>query len=271
MNKSVSWVRKIINIWNLIFLNSWLLKAHVESPLSGSIILAAITMAALNLANSWKHHVAVWEYTWSIRRKLCALWESCLIYIFWVNIMLNFRYIGLSFTDLAPQLIPSGLINIKLHRIFRDHTLEVIYTNTNNSENKNQDEDVLNAYRNKNLGSYLAGLIVTSHHSRNKSTGAHKSTECRALVVWGTNLPSSVGENRLTKQERQMFSFPPYQRSVIVGFILSDGWLTFNIRSKNARLGFAQSGANSVFDPQFINQNLIHILVCSLNFYYILI
>ena len=82
--------------------------------------------------------------------------------------MLNFRYIGLSFTDLAPQLIPSGLINIKFHRIFRDHTLEVIYTNTNNSENKNQDEDVLNASRNKNLGSYLAGLIVTSHHSQIK-------------------------------------------------------------------------------------------------------
>jgi len=60
----------------LYFLNSWLLKAHVESPLSGSIILAAITMAALNLANSWKHHVAVWEYTWSISRKLCAPFSS---------------------------------------------------------------------------------------------------------------------------------------------------------------------------------------------------
>ena len=40
-----------------IFLNNWLLKAHVESPISGSIILAAIAMAALNLAISWKNLV----------------------------------------------------------------------------------------------------------------------------------------------------------------------------------------------------------------------
>lgn len=37
-----------------IFLNSWLLKAHVESPLGGSIILAGKTMPALNLAICWK-------------------------------------------------------------------------------------------------------------------------------------------------------------------------------------------------------------------------
>ena len=33
-----------------IFLNIWLLKAHVESPLGGSIILAAGGTVALNLA-----------------------------------------------------------------------------------------------------------------------------------------------------------------------------------------------------------------------------
>ena len=38
-----------------IFLNTWLLKAHVESPLAGSIILAGKTMLALNLANCWKN------------------------------------------------------------------------------------------------------------------------------------------------------------------------------------------------------------------------
>ena len=38
-----------------IFLNTWLLKAHVESPLSGSILLAGKdTMPALNLSNCWK-------------------------------------------------------------------------------------------------------------------------------------------------------------------------------------------------------------------------
>ncbi len=51
-----------------IFLNTWLLKAHVESPLAGSIILAGITMPALNLAICWKH--LVYYLTRSISRKL---------------------------------------------------------------------------------------------------------------------------------------------------------------------------------------------------------
>ena len=42
-----------------------------------------------------------------------------------------------------------------------------------------------------------------------------------------------------------MFSLPPYQRNVIIGLLLSDGWLTFsNYRSKNVRLGFKQSLAH---------------------------
>jgi len=69
----------------IIFLNNWILKAHVESPLGGSVILAAKTMAALNLAVSWKHHVAICEITRSISKKLFALWKSSLIYKFWEN------------------------------------------------------------------------------------------------------------------------------------------------------------------------------------------
>lgn len=37
-----------------IFLNTWLLKAHVESPLGGSILLAGISMPALILDLCWK-------------------------------------------------------------------------------------------------------------------------------------------------------------------------------------------------------------------------
>jgi hypothetical protein len=43
-----------------------------------------------------------------------------------------------------------------------------------------------------------------------------------------------------------MIKLPPYQNSVIVGLILSDGWLTFGYkRSTNALLGFKQSLAYS--------------------------
>lgn len=38
-----------------IFLNTWLLKAHVESPLAGSIILAGRTMPAINLIKCLEH------------------------------------------------------------------------------------------------------------------------------------------------------------------------------------------------------------------------
>ncbi|RKF62397.1 NADH-ubiquinone oxidoreductase chain 4 [Erysiphe neolycopersici] len=60
-----------------IFLNT-----HVESPLSGSIILAAISMVALNLANCWKHLAHI--FTRSISRKLYAFTETkgYLTYIF---------------------------------------------------------------------------------------------------------------------------------------------------------------------------------------------
>ncbi len=69
-----------------------------------------------------------------------------------------------------------------------------------------------------------------------------------AIVVWGTNLLSMVGKGRITKQESSMIQLPPYQYSVVIGLLLSDGWLTYsNSRSKNARLGFLQSGANSSY------------------------
>jgi hypothetical protein len=60
-----------------------------------------------------------------------------------------------------------------------------------------------------------------------------------ALVVWGTNLSSSIGSGRITKQVSEMFKLPPYQLSVVIGVLLSDGWARFAApRSKTALLGF---------------------------------
>jgi len=39
----------------------------------------------------------------------------------------------------------------------------------------------------------------------------------------------------------------PYQYSVIIGLLLSDGWLRFTSRSKNALLGFTQSAAHGEY------------------------
>ena len=69
-----------------------------------------------------------------------------------------------------------------------------------------------------------------------------------SLVVWGANLTSLVGNGRFTKQERNMIKLAPYQMSVIIGLLLSDGWLTFASKTnKNARLGFKQSLSRSAY------------------------
>jgi len=72
-----------------------------------------------------------------------------------------------------------------------------------------------------------------------------KSTDCRSLVLWGTNLGFTVRSGGLTKQERDMMKLPRFHFGVIIGLILSDGWLIrASARSKNCRLGFAQSLAH---------------------------
>ncbi len=149
-----------------IFLNTWLLKAHVESPLGGSIILAGILMLALNLAKCWKHLISCFR---SISRKLYALlfllrefFISKFKDIFWGDIFLNLNIIINLNYDLN--------YDIKLDSIFRGHTLKVINTKNihdksnlnckqyskieNNNINFNKEN-----YNNNNLNSYLAGLI----------------------------------------------------------------------------------------------------------------
>lgn len=106
-------------VWGL---NSWLLKAHVESPLGGSIILAGITMLAINLAICWKHLKRL------ISRKLFAI-ISCFRDAFLIE----------SFGTLREN-DTLKLVNIEedieLNRIPRGHTLDTTY-----------------------ISSYLAGLI----------------------------------------------------------------------------------------------------------------
>jgi len=75
-----------------------------------------------------------------------------------------------------------------------------------------------------------------------------KSAECRSLVIWGTNPASTARSGSLTKQEREMMKFSPFQLSVMVGLILSDGYLAYsNNRAKTARFVFEQSLAHSQY------------------------
>ena len=98
---------------------------------------------------------------------------------------------------------------------------------------------------------YFSYLPVSHSQSQliNRVKGKNINlTSCTDLVVWGVNLPSSVGKNRLSKLEREMIRIPPFQYSVIIGLLLSDGWLyVSNNRSKNYRLGFKQKLTQSEY------------------------
>lgn len=101
------------------------------------------------------------------------------------------------------------------------------------------------------LGSKLCNSLTNLSQKRNLSTssilqGKIKSiiptSTCTDLVIWENNLPSGVGWGRHTKQERNMIAIPPYQYSVIVGLLLSDGWLIIpGTTHISPRLGLSQS------------------------------
>jgi len=78
-----------------------------------------------------------------------------------------------------------------------------------------------------NISSSLNPWFVTGFTDASKKK--------KALVIWGINLTSTVGI-KFTRKQLVMVQLAPYQYSVIIGLLLSDGWLI--IASKNARLGF---------------------------------
>lgn len=61
-------------------------------------------------------------------------------------------------------------------------------------------------------------------------------SSCLNLVPWGVNLTSTVGDKLITKQEREKVNIPNLQFGVIIGVILSNGYLASSVRSINKRL-----------------------------------
>jgi len=67
--------------------------------------------------------------------------------------------------------------------------------------------------------SYLTANISTVAYSKHNDTMVPSS----ALVLWGSNLESGIGNGRINNLLRNMYNLPYYQASVIVGLLLSDG------------------------------------------------
>lgn len=60
-------------------------------------------------------------------------------------------------------------------------------------------------------------------------------------------MSSTVGTGRLTKTVKNMIGLPPYQKSVVVGILLSDGHLASSKPHENPHLAFKQSLKNSSY------------------------
>lgn len=68
-----------------------------------------------------------------------------------------------------------------------------------------------------------------------------RDASTKSIVVFGTNLTSTVGI-KFSRTQLAMVRLASYQYNVVIGLLLSDGWLIIaSKRSKNARLGFKQS------------------------------
>ncbi len=76
---------------------------------------------------------------------------------------------------------------------------------------------------------------------------AELGTNQTSKKLVGTNLSTTVGLPKMTQRVRNMMELSPYQSSVVIGLLLSDGWLSLSTTKNpdksrlNARLGFKQS------------------------------
>lgn len=68
-------------------------------------------------------------------------------------------------------------------------------------------------------------------------------TNCKALVVYGSNLSSTVGFS-ITKKIRMSTALPSHIEQMITGLLLSDGYLRYGKGCQNASFKFAQSVKN---------------------------
>lgn len=72
------------------------------------------------------------------------------------------------------------------------------------------------------------------------------NNKCKSIVVWSSNLSSTVNYPKFTSIVRHMVGIPLNLRSMICGLLISDAWLAIN-KSGNTRFAFKQSISNSLF------------------------
>jgi len=95
-------------------------------------------------------------------------------------------------------------------------------------------------------GLYLP-ITVSKISIRKRSFRAPKNSSTD-LVIWGENMYSGFNRLKLSSVELNMYKLPQYQRSIIVGLLLSDGWLSYaSVNNKYPRLGFEQTSLQASY------------------------
>jgi hypothetical protein len=82
------------------------------------------------------------------------------------------------------------------------------------------------------------------------------NNNCKSIVVWGSNLSSTVNYPKFTSIVRYMVDIPFHLQSMLGGLLISDAWLQIN-KAGNTRFFFKQSLANSAF-VLFVFNRLSH-------------
>jgi len=78
--------------------------------------------------------------------------------------------------------------------------------------------------------------LLNSSRKRAKYNLAISS--CTSLVVYGSNLGTTLGMGRFPKDISKLIYLTPISYSVVVGILLSDGWLERGSLTSNTRFVF---------------------------------
>jgi hypothetical protein len=98
-------------------------------------------------------------------------------------------------------------------------------TNCNKNSNVRTEDNLLKNVSSEFLSWFSGFTDATSR--RKYSTNKSSTNNELSLVVWGTNLRSQVGTGKYTKLVSSIIKLPDYNKSIVIGLLLSDGWLIF--------------------------------------------
>lgn len=94
---------------------------------------------------------------------------------------------------------------------------------------------------------FLTSIIKQNNFNEKNYLENSNNLNLNKIVIWGKNLESGVNKGRITKILAKMYELPFYQKSVIIGLLLSDDHLAIsssknkNRSNLNALLYFKQS------------------------------